>query len=156
MPAPTYFVYQTPVGHITLASDGTHITNLAFGEFEFPCTHAASSLTNAAANQLQEYLAGKRTVFDLPLLAKGTDFQHAVWEAVSRIPYGQTRSYGDIAQAVGNPKATRAVGLANNRNPLPILVPCHRVIGANGKPVGYAGGLKVKEFLLNLEHEHSC
>ena len=94
---------------------------------------------------------GKRKEFDLPLLLKGTPFQKQVWEALLNIPFGETRSYKQIAEAIGNPKAVRAVGMANNKNPLLIVVPCHRVIGANGKLVGYAVGLDKKEFLLKLE-----
>ena len=155
MAGPTYFTYQTPVGRITIGSDGNSLTRIAFGVCTLDGQQQASTLTNNAANQLQQYFAGKRFVFDLPLCAQGSDFQRAVWEAVSAIPYGQTRSYQQIAAEVGNPKATRAVGMASNRNPLPIVVPCHRVIGANGKPTGYAGGLKVKEFLLELERSHT-
>ena len=98
-----------------------------------------------------EYLDGKRKVFDLPLSLKGTDFQKQVWQALRDIPYGETRSYKQIAVAIGNPKAVRAVGMANNRNPLLIVVPCHRVIGTDGKMVGYAAGMDKKEFLLRLE-----
>ena len=94
---------------------------------------------------------GKRKVFDLPLSLKGTDFQKQVWQALRDIPYGETRSYKQIAVAIGNPKAVRAVGMANNRNPLLIVVPCHRVIGTDGKMVGYAAGVDKKEFLLRLE-----
>jgi methylated-DNA-[protein]-cysteine S-methyltransferase len=106
--------------------------------------------------QLREYFQGKRTAFDLKLHPKGTPFQKAVWKALAAIPYGETRSYGEIAKAVGNPAAVRAVGLANGRNPLPIVVPCHRVIGANGHLVGYGGGLPVKQALLDREREVSA
>jgi methylated-DNA-[protein]-cysteine S-methyltransferase len=106
--------------------------------------------------QLREYFRGKRTAFDLRLHPKGTPFQLAVWKALAEIPYGQTRSYGDVARAVGRPSAVRAVGLANGRNPLPIVVPCHRVIGASGKLVGYGGGLAVKQALLDREREVSA
>jgi methylated-DNA-[protein]-cysteine S-methyltransferase len=105
--------------------------------------------------QFREYFQGRRTAFDLRLHPKGTPFQTAVWTALTKIPYGQTRSYGDIAKAVGRPTAVRAVGLANGRNPLPIVVPCHRVIGASGKLVGYGGGLPVKQALLDREREVS-
>lgn len=101
--------------------------------------------------QLQEYFRGKRKEFDLPIHMQGTGFQKKVWEALCQIPYGETRSYRDVAEMVGNPKAFRAVGGANNRNPIMILVPCHRVIGANGALVGYGGGLPAKEYLLGLE-----
>lgn len=148
---PTYFPYVTPVGHVTIASDGRAITEIAFGTRQLKGSERPTELTNRAANQLQEYFAGKRTSFDLPLAPHGTTFQRRVWEEVGAIPYGETRSYGQIAEAIGSPGAQRAVGGANNKNPIPIVIPCHRVIGANGKPVGYGGGLKVKEFLLGLE-----
>lgn len=147
----TYYPYRTPLGHLTIASDGAALTAIAFGEQEFVGECRSTELTNRAANQLQEYLAGKRRTFDLPLAPAGTDFQKQVWEALTAIPYGETRSYSDIAAAIGKPKACRAVGGANNKNPLPIVVPCHRVIGANGTLVGYAGGMKIKTFLLDLE-----
>ncbi|MFR1640363.1 MAG: methylated-DNA--[protein]-cysteine S-methyltransferase [Eggerthellaceae bacterium] len=151
MTALTHYPYRTPLGRLTVASDGQAITAIAFGERELPGERRATELTNRAANQLQEYLAGKRRDFDLPLACAGTDFQKRVWDALCEIPYGQTRSYSEIAAAIGSPKACRAVGGANNRNPIPIVVPCHRVIGANGSLVGYAGGEKVKAFLLDLE-----
>ncbi|WP_395143212.1 methylated-DNA--[protein]-cysteine S-methyltransferase [Armatimonas sp.] len=105
----------------------------------------------AAKGQLTEYLVGTRTAFELPLAASGTDFQKTVWAELLRIPYGQTLSYGELAARIGNPKASRAVGLANGKNPLSIVVPCHRVIGARGKLTGYGGGLERKEALLALE-----
>ena len=101
--------------------------------------------------QLQEYFAGKRKKFSLQLDAKGTDFQKRVWQELAKIPFGETRSYGEIAKKIGNEKASRPVGGASGRNPLPIIVPCHRVIGSSGKLTGFAGGIKVKEFLLQLE-----
>ena len=104
--------------------------------------------------QLDEYFAGRRRKFDLPLDLRGTEFQRRVWAQLCRIPYGETRSYQDIAAALGNAKASRAVGMANNRNPVVIVVPCHRVVGKGGSLVGYAGGLDRKEFLLKLEAEH--
>lgn len=103
-------------------------------------------------DQLQEYFFGKRKTFDLPLAIEGTEFQIKVWKALSEIPYGTTCSYKDIAIKIGNCKASRAVGMANNKNPIPIIVPCHRVIGASGKLVGYAGGLNIKQKLLNVEN----
>jgi len=102
-------------------------------------------------NQLNEYFAGKRKVFDIPLVLHGTDFQIKVWEALQTIPYGETYSYGQLAVLIKNPKACRAVGMANNRNPIPIIIPCHRVIGHNGNLVGYAGGLNIKQQLIDLE-----
>lgn len=148
---PTYFCYVTPFGHVTIASDGQAITELAFGARQLEGAEKPTELTNRAANQIQEYFAGKRTAFDLPLAPRGTAFQQRVWEALRAIPYGETRSFSQIAEAIGSPGAQRAVGKANNKNPIPIVIPCHRVVGANGKSGGCGGGLKVKEFLLSLE-----
>lgn len=103
-------------------------------------------------SQLQEYFAGKRKEFTMKLDPAGTDFQRSVWNALSEIPYGETRSYGDLAKRIGNPGAMRAVGAANGRNPISIIVPCHRAIGASGTLTGFAGGLEIKEFLLTLEN----
>lgn len=114
-----------------------------------------TTLIKKAASQLFEYLNGKRRDFNLPLLKEGTDFQISVWNELLKIPYGETRSYKDIAIAINNEKAVRAVGMANNRNKIPIFIPCHRVIGSNKKLVGYGGGLEIKEFLLNLEKRNS-
>ncbi len=150
----TYFTYPTSLGPMTVASDGTAVTHVLFGTHVLEGRAAPSELTNRTANELQEYLAGKRTAFDIPLAPAGTEFQRAVWKALQNIPYGQTRSYADIAAVVGNPKATRAVGSANNRNPIAVLIPCHRVVGANGKLTGYAGGLALKQRLLDLERAH--
>ena len=150
----TYFTYLTPLGPMTVASDGTAVTHVLFGTHVLEGRAAPTELTNRTANELQEYLAGKRTAFDIPLAPAGTEFQRAVWKALQNIPYGQTRSYADIAAVVGNPKATRAVGSANNRNPIAVLIPCHRVVGANGKLTGYAGGLALKQRLLDLERAH--
>ncbi len=104
-----------------------------------------------AKQQLEDYFAGQRRAFDLPLSPKGTEFQKCVWYQLEQIPYGETRTYGQLAAAVGNPKASRAVGGANHNNPIAIIIPCHRVIGADGKMTGYAGGIDIKEILLRLE-----
>jgi methylated-DNA-[protein]-cysteine S-methyltransferase len=112
---------------------------------------AANKITDKAAKQLEEYFSGKRKQFDLPLRPSGTAFQQNVWKALISIPYGETRSYKQVAQMVGNPDASRAVGMANNRNPIVIIVPCHRVVGSNGSLVGYAYGLEMKKKLLELE-----
>jgi methylated-DNA-[protein]-cysteine S-methyltransferase len=149
----TVFFYQTPIGEIGIVENGTAITNVYFDK-ESDLNNAVTketALLKAAAQQLQDYLAGNRKSFDLPLAPDGTEFQQRVWQALQQIPCGETRSYGDIARSIGQPKAARAVGLANSKNPIPVFVPCHRVIGADGKLVGYAGGLAVKEYLLNLE-----
>ena len=152
---PTFFTYATPIGHLTIASDGNAITELAFGACALSGTEKPSELTNRAANQLQEYLAGKRTAFDLPLALRGTPFQKRVWAELLAIPYGQTRTYSEVARALGNPSSVRAVGAASGKNPLLILVPCHRVVAANGRLGGYAGDPKAKEFLLELEEKHA-
>lgn len=113
------------------------------------------AILNQAETQLREYFEGRRKVFDLPLAAQGTDFQLRVWAELEKIPYGETRTYGEIAAALGKPKASRAVGGANNKNPISIILPCHRVIGKKGSLVGYASGLDNKKFLLKLEKENS-
>ena len=147
------FFYQTVLGKIGIGEDGTGITNLYFDkEIVSKDAHIhESELLKQAGKQLQEYLHGERTRFDLPLSPAGTVFMQSVWRALQEIPYGETRSYQDIAQKIGNPKASRAVGLANNRNPIPIIIPCHRVIGKDGTLTGYAGGLATKQFLLDRE-----
>jgi len=114
-------------------------------------TKQETPLIKKAARQFSEYFDGKRKSFDLPLSLQGTDFQKKVWKALKNIPYGKTISYGEIAAKIGNPKACRAVGLANNRNPISIIIPCHRVIGHNGSLTGYGGGLELKQQLLDLE-----
>jgi len=158
----TYFTYiDTPVGKLMLAGCNDHgLRHVAFqcGKGAMPPKpewKQSAAPFRWVERQLREYFEGKRTAFDLPLHPKGTPFQMAVWKALMKIPYGETRSYGDIARAVGRPAAVRAVGLANGRNPLPIVVPCHRVIGASGKLVGYGGGLAVKQALLDREREVS-
>ena len=116
--------------------------------------HCPSPLTDFAAAQIEEYFQGTRKDFDLPVCATGTAFQMAVWQEMRQIPYGETRTYGQIAEALGNPKASRAVGQAANRNPLWILIPCHRVVGKSGNLAGYAGGISMKQALLELEQTH--
>lgn len=147
----SYFTYRTPVGSVSIGTDGAAITHLVLGEHPLPGDRKPSEITNRAAQELQEYFAGKRKVFDLPLSPRGSEFQKKVWETLQGIPYGETRSYADIARDIGNPQAQRAVGSANNKNPIQILIPCHRVIASSGKIGGYAGGITTKEFLLNLE-----
>ena len=148
--------YDTPIGRITLAEEDGKITNLSFPKEEI-LTEAKLEETQSlklAAMQLIEYFSGIRQVFDMPLAPLGTPFQQTVWEALLQIPYGETISYGKLANSIGRPGAARAVGLANNRNPIPLIIPCHRVIGANGKLVGYGGGLPIKEQLLELERKN--
>lgn len=145
------FVYQTRIGLVAIQDDGKHITNLdVVSEGEVTGLNE-SLLTKKAAQQLNEYLDGKRSSFDLPLNPQGTEFQKSVWKALLDIPYGETRSYRQVAEAVGNSKACRAVGMANNRNPIMIFIPCHRVVGSDGSLVGYGGGLDMKKQLLDLE-----
>ena len=148
------FYYNTKIGRIGMEENGVAITRLDFinkDAQEEIIEKQETVLLKEAIKQLNEYLDGKRTLFDLPLEPKGTEFQKKVWNALKEIPFGETRSYGEIAKIIGNEKASRAVGMANNKNPIAIIVPCHRVIGANGKLVGYAGGLDLKEKLLKLE-----
>ena len=144
------YSYETVLGSVTLVEeDGALLAISTHHVYEGICQE--TTLIKEAHQQLSEYLKGERKSFDLPLRMKGTDFQQRVWNALLDIPYGETRSYKQIAEAIGNPKAVRAVGMANNRNPLLIVVPCHRVIGADGKLVGYGAGIEKKEFLLRLE-----
>ena len=147
-----YYTYDTPFGSIVIESDGSSITGIKRqGSAEPVGKKEANTLTDVTAMQLEEYFAGKRRRFDVPLNPCGTDFQCSVWKALQEIPYGKTKSYKQIAQAIGNPKACRAVGLANNKNPIWIIIPCHRVIGADGALTGYGGGLTMKQRLLELE-----
>ncbi len=145
--------YYYPIGRVGIAEENGHITHILFANQKHPegFQEAETPLMKKAALQLAEYFAGKRKIFDLPLHMPGTDFQRSCWAALQTIPWGETRSYRDIAEQVGNPKAARAVGMANNRNPIPIIVPCHRVVGSDGRLVGFGGGLPVKQFLLELE-----
>lgn len=146
-------IVPSPVGPLTLTQEDQALTGLHFGEHPQQGAEGPTPLLEKAARQLEEYFAGQRKEFSLPLAPKGTEFQLRVWQALLQIPYGETRSYGELAAMVGNPKACRAVGGANHRNPLSILIPCHRVVGTGGNLTGYAGGLNVKEFLLKLESE---
>ncbi len=148
---------QTPIGELRLAASQEGLAAVLFPvqEQEVPTVRgdaAARAHLAAACTALEEYFAGRRTTFeDLKLVARGTEFQLQVWRALSRIPFGETTSYTGLAQRIGRPKAVRAVGLANGRNPLPIIVPCHRVIGANGTLTGFGGGLPTKKWLLEFE-----
>ena len=151
-----YAVYQTTIGNMVIAEADGAVTEVFTGT-DFPLSFRAQEeetpLTAQAARQMREYLRGERQVFTLPLNPQGTVFQLSVWNALAQIPYGQTRSYKDIAVAIGNPKAMRAVGMANHNNPISFIIPCHRVIGADGSLVGYGGGLGLKKKLLDLERE---
>lgn len=144
--------FLSPLGTITLAGTEDYITHIDFSEHGLSELPEKESPTLALGlRQLQEYFDGKRTTFSLPLAPAGTDFQQRVWTALLAIPYGETRSYKDIALAVESPKAFRAVGGANNKNPISIVIPCHRVIGADGALVGYGSGLGNKTWLLRHE-----
>lgn len=146
-----YFKYQTAIGSLTFCEEEGNITVISSQYQPETGEEKETETIWRAYAQIKEYLDGNRKTFDLPLAPKGTKFQKQVWQALSDIPYGQTRTYKEIAVAVGNPKAVRAVGMANNRNPLIVVVPCHRVIGSDGKMIGYAAGVDKKEFLLRLE-----
>ncbi len=149
------YFYDTKIGVITIREDDGKITGVHFGENGQGCEMEETPVICEAIRQLEEYFSGKRKTFDLPLSPQGTDFQQKVWKALQEVPYGKTASYKDIAVRVGNAKACRAVGMANNRNPIAIIIPCHRIVGSSGKLVGYAGGLNIKEELLKLERLHS-
>ena len=144
------YSYETKLGSVTFVEEDGALLAITT-QHTYEGERLETPLIQEAYRQLSEYLIGERKSFDLPLNPRGTVFQQQVWKALCDIPYGETRSYKQIAEAIGNPKAVRAVGMANNRNPLLIVVPCHRVIGANGKLVGYGAGIEKKEFLLKLE-----
>jgi methylated-DNA-[protein]-cysteine S-methyltransferase len=156
-----YYCYlDTPIGELLLAGDDDALSLVSFPEGSMRRDPEADWIYNekpfgAARRQLTEYFAGERREFDLPLKLSGTEFQMSVLEALRQIPYGETTSYAEIAERIGRPKAVRAVGAANGRNPVPIIVPCHRVIGSHGELTGFGGGLDTKEALLRLEAEHS-
>lgn len=142
--------YQTTIGQIEITEENNYIVGINFNT-ESNIEDCETRLIKETYTQLKEYLSGKRKTFDIPIKMQGTKFQKTVWNELVKIPYGETRSYKQIAENIGNPKACRAVGMANHNNPIAIIVPCHRVIGANNKLVGYAGGLNIKQKLLKLE-----
>ena len=150
---------SSPIGELGIVEDGTAVTRIFFGGRDRAhqvcgqeeLAERETELLEQAKVQLSEYFSGTRKQFDLPILLAGTGFQKKVWQALTGIPWGETRTYGQIAAAIGNPQGSRAVGMANHRNPIPIVVPCHRVIGAGGSLTGYAGGLDIKRKLLELE-----
>ena len=143
-----------PPGGLLLSATDEAVTGLHFMDEAPKGAGGASALLDEAQAQLLSYFAGERTQFTLPLAPVGTPFRQKVWAALMQIPYGQTITYGELAQAIGNPKACRAVGGANHHNPISIFIPCHRVIGQNGSLTGYGGGLHWKEYLLALEAAH--
>lgn len=158
-----YTVIGSTMGKILLTSDGEHLTGLYLDDFEevlerlatragaIPVADDELSVFTAAGEQLTEYFAGTRSTFDLPLAPQGTEFQREVWQALTTVPYGTTAGYGELAAWINRPTAARAVGAANGRNPIGIIIPCHRVIGANGALTGYAWGEEKKRALLDLE-----
>ena len=147
-------VYHSPFGKMQLDWEDGAVTALRLAR-DGICEGTPNELTARVFRQLDEYFSGTRRTFDFPCRLRGTPFQQRVWAALRDIPYGETRTYGDIARAIGQPKAARAVGMANNRNPIYIATPCHRVIGADGSLVGYGGGLAMKAALLELEKSHA-
>jgi methylated-DNA-[protein]-cysteine S-methyltransferase len=146
--------FLSPLGLLILKSDGKSITEISFAESDIQELNTCDIL-EVCKEQLESYFSGKTDVFDLPLRAEGTVFQKRVWNELLKIPYGETITYMELAVKLGDAKAIRAVGTANGRNPIAILIPCHRVIGAGNKLTGYAGGIWRKKFLLELEMKHS-
>jgi methylated-DNA-[protein]-cysteine S-methyltransferase len=156
MPHRVHTMIDSPIGPLTLVAEDGALAGLYMTEHRHqPSVEAFGELDPDALpevrTQLAEYFAGTRTEFDLPLAQAGTEFQRAVWTALLKIPYGQTRTYGELAEQLGNPKAVRAVGLANGKNPISVIVPCHRVIGSSGDLTGYGGGIARKRHLLEFE-----
>lgn len=151
-----YHNYKTKIGTILIEEKENKIAKIKIlkKEEKIEGQRKETTLIKEAYLQIQEYLEGKRKKFNLPLLMQGTEFQIKVWKALTTIPYGETRSYQEIAKQVGNEKAARAVGMANHNNPIILVVPCHRVIGKNKKLVGFGAGLEVKEMLLNIEKQN--
>jgi methylated-DNA-[protein]-cysteine S-methyltransferase len=145
-------VTASPIGDLAVAVDEAGVCRVAFAPFEVALADRPDPRLTGAVAQLAAYFAGELTTFELALsVRRGSEFERAVWTELSRIPYGEMRTYGEIATAAGDPGAARAVGVACNRNPLPIVVPCHRVVGAGGRLVGFGGGLSRKRYLLELE-----
>ena len=144
---------RTPIGTVRITESEKGITGLRFCDGTEEASEVGGIYLGEACRQLREYFSKKRRSFDVPLDLRGSEFQLRVWNELQGIPCGETRSYQDVAVSIGNPNAARAVGLANNRNPILIMIPCHRVVGKNKKPVGYAGGIERKEYLLALEKD---
>ena len=158
-PALDYSYCESPIGKLLLVASERGLAQIWFeGQTHKAALgddcHEDSAALREAVGQLHAYFAGELETFDLDLAPQGTSFQQKVWNELLKIPYGETVSYGDLARRIGNPNASRAVGLANGTNPIPIVIPCHRVIGSNGKLTGYGGGLSIKEKLLGLEKRH--
>ncbi len=147
------YSYDTVIGKIYIAEKNNCICNISFSNLNY--TDKETSLIKKTYSQLNEYFDGNRKSFDIPISAKGTQFQMKVWQALQKIPYGKTTTYKEIAWYIENKNASRAVGMANNKNPIVIIIPCHRVIGSNGNLTGYAGGIEIKKYLLELENKNS-
>ncbi len=147
-----YYLYQTPAGQLQIFAGMEYITGISFFEKKVQgAIKEETFLIKKMYSELDEYFNGKRESFEVPIKPSGTPFQQSVWQALLKIPYGETLSYKQLAAMIGKPSACRAVGMANNRNPIPIVIPCHRVIGTNGDLTGYAGGLDIKRKLLAIE-----
>jgi methylated-DNA-[protein]-cysteine S-methyltransferase len=147
-------IHPSPVGALTLISNGEAITHIEFEQQKYhgpDAPRGSDKILDRARRELDRYFTGKLKSFETPVAPRGTEFQERVWKALTKIPYGATWSYGQLAGKLGNPNAQRAVGLANGRNPVPIIVPCHRVIGADGRLTGFGGGVENKRLLLELE-----
>lgn len=145
------FMFEYPTGPMEIVEDSGSIVEIAFGFSALCDTIKETDLIKETNRQLKQYFSGQRRSFDIPLNPAGTEFRKKVWKALMEIPYGETETYGTIAAKIGSPKASRAVGGANHVNPIPIIIPCHRVIGSGGGLTGYGGGLWIKEMLLELE-----
>ena len=155
-----YCTYESPVGPLLLVGESGALCGLYFPKGDRAATPQPEWIKrdetfSETQRQLDDYFAGKRQTFDLKLAPQGTDFQLRVWQQLQQIPFGQTISYGELAKRIGNPNASRAVGAANGKNPISIIVPCHRVIGADGSLTGFGGGLDTKQKLLELEQQHT-
>ena len=148
------YIYKSIIGNIYIKTDENYVYNISFVDINLTMEgskYKKNIITEKVIKQLEEYFNGKRKTFELPVKLIGSEFQKKVWKELQKIPYGQTRTYKDIAIKIGNPNASRAIGNANNKNPIAIIIPCHRVIGSNSKLVGYAGGIDKKFKLLELE-----
>ena len=154
LPKPFHQLLRSPIGTLTITANDQGLTEIRFanqGKLDLPKRPQINAIIDQAVAQLQSYFDGNLKIFDLPLSPQGTEFQKKVWLALQQVDYGRTVSYGQIAANIGNPKAARAVGTANGKNPLPIVVPCHRIIGSDGSLTGFAGGLETKRWLLDHE-----
>ncbi len=149
------YYYETTLGKMGIVTENDQVIQVFFGKKRVIAEEKETELIREVHNQIHEYLMGDRKQFDIPIKITGTPFQKKVYKALLKIPYGQTSTYEQIAKMLNNPKAYRAVGLSNGKNPIAIIIPCHRVIGKNGNLTGYAGGLTRKKKLLNLEHKNN-